>query len=301
MSPEIMAYLEKMLPLLKKNDFILTDEKPIKYGVQLKLTRNNETIPLSIYYSAKKGISTVIGGSPKSKLRNPLAMLLNKPLVIADTEHKWQTWIGTDESGKGDFFGPLVTAGFYGNRKILPYLQQIGVKDSKKMNDTEIESVGKRLYAAYFDQIKAITLLPAKYNERYADLKQKGKNLNDLLAWMHSRIIIDLDQKYHPEGAFIDKFTTDGRMRASLKEMKTINFIAQTKAESDLFVAAASVIARFHFNRWFKRVSEELDFKLLRGAGSQVDAAAQLLADRIDKKNMFKYVKTHFINYDKIK
>jgi ribonuclease HIII len=300
MSPEIMKYLEKILPALEKNGFVLSDEKPINYGIQLKLIRNNDTIPLSIYYSAKKGISTVIGGSPKSKLRNPLALIINKPLVAAETDHTWQTWTGTDESGKGDFFGPLITAGFYGNRKILPYLQQIGVKDSKKMNDTEIEAVGKHLYAAYFDQIKVITLLPAVYNKRYAELRQKGKNLNDLLAWMHARIIIDLDQQFHPEGAFIDKFTSEGRIRAALKEMKSINFIAQTKGESDLFVAAASIIARFHFNRWFKRIASELDFKIPRGAGALVDKAAQELAAKINKKNMFKYVKTHFSNYQKI-
>lgn len=295
-----MSFLEKILPALEKNGFILCDEKPINYGIQLKLSRNNDSIPLSIYYSAKKGISTVIGGSPQSKLRNPLALIINKPLINLDTDHTWQTWIGTDESGKGDFFGPLVTAGFCGNRKIIPYLQQIGVQDSKKMNDTDIESVGKHLYAVYFDQIKVITLLPEVYNKRYAELHQKGKNLNDLLAWMHARIIVDLDQQFHPDGAFIDKFTTEGRIRAALKEMKSINFIAQTKGESDPFVAAASIIARFHFNRWFKRLASELDFKIPRGAGALVDKAAQELAAKTGKNNLFKYVKTHFSNYNKI-
>ncbi len=301
MPPEIMEYLEKLLPVLARNGFVICDEREINYGVQLRLEKGADNIPLSIYFSSKKGITTVIGGSPKSRLRNPLAVILNQPVILVETDHKWQTWIGSDESGKGDFIGPLITAGFFGDRKILPFLLQIGVKDSKKLKDSEIETIGKRLYASYFEQIKVVTLLPEKYNERYADLKLKGKNLNDLLAWMHARIIVDLHDKFHPEGVMIDRFTTDARIRAALQEMKVIKFISRTKGEEDPFVAAASIIARFHFNRWFKRISEELEFALPRGAGSIVDKAAQELSDKIGKQNLFKYVKIHFSNYLKIK
>jgi ribonuclease HIII len=301
MQPEIIEHLEKILPLLEKSGFILREEKPVNYGVQLKLESGNNQIPLTLYFSAKKGISTVIGGSPTNPLKRRLAHLLNQSVALEPPDHQWQSWIGSDESGKGDFFGPLVTAGFCGERKILPYLKQIGVKDSKNLNDTEIENIGKRLYAVYFDQIKVVTLLPETYNLRYSELKQNGKNLNDLLAWMHARIIIDLHDKYKPEGVMIDKFTSDGRIRAALKGMKEISFIAKTKGESDLFVAAASIIARFHFNRWFKRVSAELDFYLPRGAGNNVDKAAQELVNITGRQNLSKYAKIHFTNYKKIK
>jgi ribonuclease HIII len=114
MQPEIMAYLEKLLPLLQRQGFVLSDEKPINYGVQLKLEKKGNEIPLSIYYSTKKGISTVVGGSPKNPLRRQLNEMLLLPQEEIELDHQWQKWIGTDESGKGDFFGPLITAGFYG-------------------------------------------------------------------------------------------------------------------------------------------------------------------------------------------
>lgn len=302
MHPEIMKYLETILPLLKKNDYILSDEKPINYGVQLRFSKQGEIIPLNIYYSAKKGISKVIGGSPKSKLRNQLEILLRLPATGETVElaHKWNTWIGTDESGKGDFFGPLICAGFYGERKIIPYLRQIGVDDSKKLRDNDIDKIARQLYGAYFDNIKVITMLPATYNKRYQDLKSRGKNLNDLLAWMHTRIIVDLFQQYHPQGVLIDKFTSDYKIKTALKEMAQIPFLNQIKSESDPFVAAASIIARFHFNNWFKKQKAERGITLIKGAGKKVDETAVDLVQKIGIKELSSLVKMHFKNYQKL-
>ena len=300
MHPAIMKFLETLLPDAERNGLILSDEKDINYGVQVKFSGKDETIALNIYFSQKKGITTVIGSSPKNKLRPLMTRLLNKPAEAVEIEHEWKNWVGTDESGKGDFFGPLIVAGFYGERQIVPFLQQIGVRDSKLMKDAEIESVGKRLYGAYFDQIKTITMLPATYNRQYAEMKSKGKNLNDLLSWMHARTIVDLNAKFKPEGILIDKFTTESRIRASLKEMKTINFVAKIKGERDLMVAAASVIARFHINRWFIKTTEELGMKIPRGAGNIVDKAATELLEKIGRDKLSNYVKVHFGNYNKL-
>ncbi|MCF7919176.1 MAG: ribonuclease HIII [Candidatus Cloacimonetes bacterium] len=301
MHPAIMKFLETLLPVAQRHGLQLSDEKEINYGVQVEFCSKEDSIPINIYYSQKKGLSTVIGGSPKNKLRPLLTRLLNKPYEPVEIDHEWQNWIGTDESGKGDFFGPLVVAGFYGERKILPFLQQIGVKDSKLLKDAEIEGIGKRLYGAYFEQIKTITLLPATYNRQYAEMKTRGKNLNDLLAWMHARTIVDLHSAYKPEGIMIDKFTTEGRIRGALQEMRNIPFTARIKGENDPLVAAASIVARFHLNRWFVKTSQELEMDIPRGAGAIVDKAAQVLAEKIGKKDMSNYVKTHFSNYNKIK
>lgn len=301
MLPQIQYFLEYFLPLAGKNGLTLDDEKEISYGVQLKFRSGSETIPLNVYYSAKKkGISTVIGGSPKNRLRPLLTRLLNKPAEPPVFKHEWNTWIGSDESGKGDFFGPLIVAAFYGERKIIPYLQQIGVKDSKLLNETAIEEVGKKLYGAYFDNIKTVTLLPQTYNRQYEALKNKGKNLNHMLAWMHARAITDLYEKYQPDGVMIDKFTTDANIRNALAGMKDIPFKSQIKGEEDLFVAAASIIARFHVNRWFRKVSEELGDKIPKGGNSKVDEAAQKLREKLGRDILPQYVKVHFNNYNKI-
>lgn len=301
MHTKLMEYLESLLPRLKREGFLLVDEKPINYGVQLKFEKQSENIPLSIYYSKKKGISTVIGGSPKNKLRYQLERLLLRPVQgEIEIDHDWQSWTGSDETGKGDFFGPLVAAGFYGKRQILPYLRQIGVMDSKKLSKMQINATARRLYASYFENIKVITMVPATYNKRYQEMKSRGKNLNDLLAWMHARIVVDLFEQHAPEGAIIDKFCSDGKLRAALKPMQKVNFVNKTKAESDLFVAAASIIARYHLNRWHEKVKEELGEDLPFGAGVKVDEAASKLVEKIGHSQMGNYVKLHFNNYKKL-
>jgi ribonuclease HIII len=145
-----------------------------------------------------------------------------------------------------------------------------------------------------------ITLLPETYNKRYQELKLKGRNLNDLLAWMHARIIVDLHNQFVPQGVIIDKFTTDGRLRAALKDMENIRFINRTKAEDDPFVAAASIIARFHFNNWFARLKKEQELDIPRGAGPKVDKAAEELVEKLGINQMNRYVKLHFSNYNKL-
>ena len=112
MIPHLLEFVAEVIEKANEHGLTLSDEKEINYGVQLKFKKGKNEIPINIYSSKKKGISTVIGGS----LNNPLRVLMQKILHLkpdaANKEHNWKIWAGTDESGKGDFFGALVVCGF---------------------------------------------------------------------------------------------------------------------------------------------------------------------------------------------
>jgi len=300
MKTELSKFIVKLLTESKKRGLILTDEKVIPYGVQYKFAKNDLEIPVNIYYSNKKGISTVIGGSPKNKLRFLLEDLLNKNSDETFRGHNWKIWAGTDESGKGDFFGPLVVCGFISTEKVKKELLQFGVKDSKLLKDAEIERIAKLLYKRYRDYLEVIVLRPIKYNELYEKFREQGKKLNEMLAWMHGRIILNLKKKHDFEGVVVDKFAGDKTLVSSLKQLKNIELRNQIRAENDPAVAAASIIARYQFLEGLKGSSLKFGISFPKGAGKNVLKIGKEFVERFGKEKLKEVAKIHFQTHNKI-
>jgi len=151
--------------------------------------------------------------------------------------------IGVDESGKGDFFGPLVIAACYVGPEHLAELD--GVKDSKKLTDAVAHRLATKIKAICPHSIIAIG--PAKYNELY----DKFKNLNLLLAWGHARSIENVLEIQPANLVISDQFAAGGAAvkRALYEKGKTIEFRSMVRAEADVAVAAASILARSEFVR----------------------------------------------------
>ena len=184
--------------------------------------------------------------------------------------------IGIDESGKGDFFGPLVIAGAYLDEAGAKKLQEAGVCDSKKLTDKkilELEAEIKNI--AVFD---VITINPKKYNELYSSFR----NLNRLLAWGHSSVLENLLKKTDAKVAISDKFaSSENVILSALKEKgKTIKLIQQTKAEADTAVAAASVLARAEFVKRISFISSQYEINLPKGASDTVLNQAKKFSER---------------------
>src|SRR4029079_8259866 len=159
---------------------------------------------------------------------------------------------GIDESGKGDFFGPLVIAGVYVDREIARKFLDAGIQDSKRIgSDKRIRDLAKIIRTTPGAIGDAVTLGA----ERYNDLYEKFGNLNSLLGWGHARVIENLLlRKPECPRALSDKFA-DARVieRALLKHGKKIRIDQRTRAESDIAVAAASILAREAFIDWLER------------------------------------------------
>jgi ribonuclease HIII len=150
--------------------------------------------------------------------------------------------IGTDESGKGDYFGPLVVAGLFLPAGQQDVLTEMGVRDSKKISDNRIREIAELLKKGYKHSIVAIG--PEKYNELYV----KMRNLNRILAWAHSRAIENILEEVRCATAITDQFGDKLFItNALMKKGKTIELIQRPKAEEDLAVAAASILARAEF------------------------------------------------------
>ena len=300
MRTELSEFIVKLLGKTKKHDLVVSDEKVIAYGVQLKFRKENDEIPINIYYSKKKGISTVIGGSPRNPLKSLIQQILNKEVEASVKSHKWKIWAGTDESGKGDFFGPLVVCGFIASENILPKLKELGVKDSKLLKDQEAVRIAKTMHKIFPENIETIVLNPLKYNDLYEKFKQQNKKLNELLAWMHARVILNLKEKHHFEGVVIDKFASDKVLRSSLKDLKKINLTQKIKAEDDLAVAAASILARYHFLLKLEDFSKKYEIEFPKGASQKVIQAGKEFSQKFGKERLKEVAKIHFKTYHEI-
>lgn len=203
--------------------------------------------------------------------------------------------IGTDESGKGDFFGPLVVAGFFLPEGQEAVLQELGVRDSKKLSDGRVLEIARSLRQGYKSSVVAIG--PERYNALYRNLR----NLNRLLAWGHARVIENILGEVNCAVAITDQFGDERFVRqALLKKGKNINLIQKTKAEDDLAVAAASILARAHFLYKLKDLSEEFGVELPKGASPLVEEAGLKLVKKYGPEILEKVAKTHFKTTGKI-
>jgi ribonuclease HIII len=201
--------------------------------------------------------------------------------------------IGVDESGKGDFFGPLVVAACYVGPEHLAELE--GVKDSKKLTDK------MSLYLA--DVIKRtcphaiVSIGPAKYNELYA----KFRNLNKMLAWGHARAIENVLEQQTCQLVISDQFADPaGLKRALFEKGRTIELRSVVRAESDTAVAAASILARAEFLRKLKRLGEEIGMELPKGASSLVIDAGTRIVRGKGASALTQVAKTHFKTYQDV-
>ena len=165
---------------------------------------------------------------------------------------------GSDESGKGDYFGPLVVACCYVDETLATSLREMGVKDCKQMSDKAVLSVGARLRALLGPNGYAVVKMsPAAYNRLYA----KIRNINTMLAWAHGTAIEELlTKRADCPRVVIDQFApTEATIRRALKERgKKVVVEQRHKAESDIAVAAASVIAREIFLRAIADMTAEV-------------------------------------------
>ena len=204
--------------------------------------------------------------------------------------------IGIDESGKGDFFGPLVIAGAYLTSENAKELEKLGVCDSKKLTDKKILELEKQIKSISIFEV--ITINPKKYNELYSNFK----NLNRLLAWGHATVLENLLKKTDAKIAISDQFAANENVILSaLKEKgKTIKLIQQTKAETDTAVAAASILARAEFVKRISSLSYDYEINFKKGCNSEVLAQAKEIAQKFGKEELKNLAKTHFKTYESV-
>jgi ribonuclease HIII len=205
----------------------------------------------------------------------------------------FEAHFGVDESGKGDFFGPLVISGVYVDRSIARKFLDAGVVDSKRVSsDARIRALAEAIRKSSLGLVETVLIGPAKYNELY----EKFGNLNRLLGWGHARVIENLlERKPGCPRSLSDQFADARVINASLlKHGRKITIEQRPKAESDIAVAAASILAREAFINWLERKSKELGLGLERGASPSVKESARKLVELNGPGALREVAKVHF-------
>ena len=204
--------------------------------------------------------------------------------------HRTIERIGIDESGKGDYFGPLVIAAVFVDATTQGELALMDVRDSKKISDGRILEMAPDIKTICPHSVIAIG--PQKYNELYA----KIKNLNRLLAWGHAKALENLlDRGVSCERAISDQFGDERLILNALQEKgRKLVLEQRTKAESDLAVAAASILARAEFLIRLKRLSEEIGTMLPKGASTAVELAGKMIVKKHGETRLGTVAKLHF-------
>jgi ribonuclease HIII len=200
---------------------------------------------------------------------------------------------GIDESGKGDFFGPLVIAGVYVECEIARHLLSLGVIDSKRIgSDKRIGQLADGILRTPGLAANIVLIGPEKYNSLY----EKVANLNDLLAWGHARVIENLlMQRPDCKRSLSDKFANERVIQnALLKQGRQIQIDQRTKAESDIAVAAASILARNKFVRWLDTRGAQLGIALPKGVSGPVKSAARAVVGKVGRDALRTLAKMHF-------
>ena len=200
---------------------------------------------------------------------------------------------GLDESGKGDFFGPVIAATVIADKPAIDAWMKAGVRDSKTIADTQILKLDKLIRETQGVVVETCYCGMPKYNQL---MGRTGANLNSLLAWQHATALCAaLDKKWVPRG-LLDQFSKQPLVQRELKKKLKSDFALdmRTKAEEDPVVAAASVVARAEFVRVMRSLSQKFGEPLLKGASAGVKEQGRKIIEKFGARSLGDFAKLHF-------
>ena len=311
--------------------------KNINFGVQIVLTAGGKKVTLNVY-NGKKGISLVWGGD-NSELQDRAIELVHQiqlynhkeanvsgirdgngnsagpvssdelhfnssrpRFLLAEEPGFPGVWLGSDESGKGDYFGPLVVAAVCLDRKGGEALLAAGVKDCKTLTDEKVLALGNVIQETAL-AFSVLVMKPRIYNMRYEQVQKEGGSLNTLLALGHVAALKQAWQKYpRCKWALVDQFAKNNAIpdgvHAFAPDMKVLQ---RPRAEEDIAVASASVLARAAFLQALQQMAPDAGIgRIPKGGGEAATNAARRLVQKQGTDVLECFVKLHFANTKKL-
>ncbi len=221
-----------------------------------------------------------------------------KKEVFIDPKIYHASSIGSDEVGTGDYFGPIVVTSAYVAKENIPWLEELGVKDSKKLTDDKIEELVPKIIKKI--PYKSVILTNKEYNERYGD----DMNMNKLKAILHNKVLLELTDEISPvDYVIVDEFakpyTYFRYLQGASRVYRHITFLTKGEDKS-LAVAAASLISRYIFLKEFEKLSQKLDLFLPKGASTAVDEMGIQIVQKYGPEKLKEIAKYNFKNTEKI-
>lgn len=297
---------------MSSNCFVTTIDLSLEAKLRSDLAAQGFTLTkpqYTIFQAKKSGVSCTLYQSGKltvqGKDKGDFIQFYLEPEILGQFTYAYPEQveevldlsprIGIDETGKGDFFGPLCIAGVYADEAGIKRLQQLGVRDSKSMSDPVICKIARNVRKEF--QYEIVSIFPLKYNELYG----KFSNLNRLLAWGHAKTISGLVEKTGCDNVIIDQFAHESVVEYALNRQNvSVKLTQRHRGESDPIVAAASILAREAFITGMDRLSREYDLTLPKGASEKVKQAARSFARKHGKERLREIAKVHFKTYAEI-
>lgn len=207
--------------------------------------------------------------------------------------------VGSDEVGTGDYFGPIVVTACYVTKDDIPFLEELGVGDSKKIDDSKILKIAPQI--AKKIKYKSAILTNKEYNEKYT----KNINMNKIKAILHNQCLYRLVNEEKPKYDYIivDEFAREARYYEYLRDQKVVqrDITFMTKAEDkNLAVACGSIISRYLFLKEFDKICDSIHIPLPKGAGKDVDTIGEEVVEKYGKEKLKEIAKFNFKNTDRI-
>lgn len=214
---------------------------------------------------------------------------------ILTRERSFDYLLGSDEVGKGEWYGPLVTTAVALKPDNVIRFREIGVRDSKSLSKKELEKLADEILASKIVH-KSVVLMPEIYNERYREFAKEGKSLNDFLAWSHATALKDVLASISTTSSkikiIIDKFDvekTDLRLERAKIKQPNVEIIQSSKGDTEIPVSVASIIAKHEFEERVDQLSKQFIVDLRNSS-----------PEEIEKKILPLVSKTHFRNISKL-
>jgi ribonuclease HIII len=207
--------------------------------------------------------------------------------------------VGSDEVGTGDYFGPIVVTACYVTKEDIPFLEELGVGDSKKIDDSKILKIAPQI--AKKIKYRSVILSNSEYNEKYT----KDINMNKIKAIMHNRVLYQLVHEENPKYDYIivDEFAREARYYEYLSDQPVIQkgITFMTKAEDiNPAVACGSIISRYLFLKEFDKICDSIHIPLPKGAGKDVDTVGEEVVEKYGEEKLKEIAKVNFKNTDRI-
>ena len=307
---KLQANLDAFREFVQRNEWIIVEEKEIQSGYQITVADGKTRIPAAFYNSGKALIQGKEGelrteirawwNGRKTSSDLPASPASMQPALVgtppagvpspAITNTAGLPRIGLDEAGKGDYFGPLVIGAVYVDEQTEPRLIELGVRDSKLLADSRILALAEKIKALCPHFV--VPIEPKRYNELY----NKIHHLNRLLAWGHAWTLEQMLEKVPGNLAIIDQFGDKSYILQALREKgRSITIVQRPRAEEDVAVAAASILARARFVQQLEQLSKRVGTTLPKGASDPaIVAVGREIVAKFGKDILTEVAKLHF-------
>jgi ribonuclease HIII len=291
---DLQRHYQSIREKLESNGYSVTSFQVIAYGIQFQIQRQDWSATMRVYQNANGRIKNDYSQLTKNSAAEKIISLIEAS-DPSGTEFKAELpLIGCDESGKGDYFGALVCAAVYVDETVEMKLRALGVRDSKNISDAQVLALEPEIAGLVSGRFCVFVLEPEEYNQAYEKFASRKQKLNTLLAWAHEKAIQCVLKHINAKRILIDRFAEENSIRENMESLSDRELLFYARAEQNIAVAAASIMARAAFLSSLGKLSKKYRMPFLKGASEAVVKQARQFVQANGTDSLKRVAKLHF-------